>query len=321
MKRKFLKVFFSFFILAVIVYKLEIDFSFAVLSMQKPTFLIYGMLIPLFITPIIGNTRWKIFLKAQDVNESLLSLIKINFVSLFLGIWLPSSTGFDAFRIYLIEKRNRNAFGAGGASVIVERLMGFYILSLISIIGAFVATHHGLSKKIVFLTIAINVFILSLFIVLKNKKIYSLFMKFSRAEKRGHKLSTFLKQLYGSVNSFSYRKVITTAVPLIILFQTSTVFCGYLVFKAFGINHSFFYHLAFLPLIQIISIVPISFSGLGLREGSFVYFYGLIGTDSSISFIVSLIYYFILMLIPAFIGFIIYFFNNDIYRQNTNRVD
>ena len=95
-------------------------------------------------------------------------------------------------------------------------------------------------------------------------------------------------------------------VLLILLFQLSTIFCGYLIFRTFDVNLPFYFHLAFLPLIQIISIIPISISGFGLREGGFVYFYSLLGVDNGIAFTVSLLYYVILVITPAIVGMGLY---------------
>lgn len=65
-----------------------------------------------------------------------------------------------------------------------------------------------------------------------------------------------------------------------------------------------------MPLIYILSMIPLSISGLGIREGFFVYFYGLIGVEPSIVIAVSLINYLILSVVPALIGGIIYIFSD-----------
>jgi len=68
----------------------------------------------------------------------------------------------------------------------------------------------------------------------------------------------------------------------------------------------FYNHLAILPLIQIISIIPVSISGFGIREGSFVYFYRILGVNENIAFFASLLYFSLLVLTPALIGMILY---------------
>lgn len=320
MKINIIRLFISCTIIYLVIHNIKIDIANTFTLIERPHYLILCIIIPLFIIPLIGNNRWKVFLKIQGINEGFLSLVKINFVSIFLGILLPSSTGFDAVRIYMIEKRNKQKIGAGGASVVIERLMGFYLLSLLGVIGALVAQQHGVSSNVLFAAILINLSILSLFFVLSNKYLYIKLTNYLLKFKRRKIIVEYITSAYSAINRFPFKKVILLTVPLILLFQLSTIFCAFLIFKAFGIDTPLYYHLAFMPLIQIIAIIPVSISGFGLREGGFVYFYGLLGVNSNISFLVSLTYYIILMLIPAFIGMLIYVIGNDKYKSIKNEL-
>lgn len=320
MKNRLFRLFISFIILFIIIKNTNINFSSIFTLIKKPLYLVYAIAIPLFITPSIGNNRWKIFLKVQGINERFFSLVKINFISVFLGILLPSVTGSDAVRIYMIEKRNKQKIGAGGASVVIERLMGFYLLSLLGVIGALVARNHDVSSNILYAALITNIFIIFLFLFMSNKYLYSKLTNYLLKIKRGKKIIGYITSTYSAINSFPLKKVILLTVPLILLFQLSNIFCGYLIFKAFAIDLSFFYHLAFFPLISIILIIPVSISGFGLREGGFVYFYGLLGVDSNISFFVSLLYYLILTIIPAFIGMLLYVFGSTQFNSIKNEL-
>ncbi|OFX88783.1 MAG: hypothetical protein A2W99_04760 [Bacteroidetes bacterium GWF2_33_16] len=320
-KTRWIKFLIGFIIIAILVWSIDINLLSAFKSIKYLYFLGFALIIPLIINPIISNNRWKIFLKVQGIDEHFFSLVKINFVSVFFGILLPSSTGFDAIRIYIIEKRNKKQKGGGGASVVIERLLGFYILSVIGIIGSIFALKHQLSKDLLFSIIAINICITLVFIIFKNQFLFhKINILFSKV-KRFKRLNNYLSLLYSSLNSFPLKNVLLSTIPLILLFQFSSIICGFLIFKAFNVNIPFFYHLAFLPLISIISIIPVSISGFGLREGGFVYFYGLLGIDGNICFLSSLIYYFILMIIPAIIGFLIYVFGPDQFKIIKNELD
>ncbi|MDD4747582.1 MAG: lysylphosphatidylglycerol synthase transmembrane domain-containing protein [Salinivirgaceae bacterium] len=284
----------------------NVDFFDAVKSIEYPYFILLALIFPLIINPIISNNRWKIFLDIQGIHEKFFTLAKISFTSIFLGFLLPSSTGFDAIRIYQIEKRNKNKLGAGGASVIIERLIGFYLLSLLGIIGAWIAQLQGISISILYVTVVINVGLLLVFIALSSKKIHYFIVTHISKIKRGKKIADYFTSAYTSINNFPLKKVLIVSIVLILLFQLSTILCGYLIFRAFGVDLPFYYHLAFMPLIQIISIIPISISGFGLREGGFVYFYSLLGVGSGIAFTVSLLYYIILVITPAAVGMVLY---------------
>ncbi len=310
----FIKYVFALVVLTAIIYFFDLNVLLAFKSIHYKYYLLIALLIPLLFNPLISNNRWRIFLKVQGVNESFFSLVRINFVSIFLGLLLPSSSGFDAIRIFMIEKRNKQKLGAGGASVIIERFLGFYILSFLGIIGTLFVLEKGVSINILYFALLINISIIFVFILLKNQYLYSKIFNVLSKIKRFKRMVNYISLLYGYINSFPFRKVLLSTIPLILLFQLSGICCCFLIFKAFGVDIPFLYHLSFMPLILIISIIPVSISGFGLREGGFVYFYSLLGIDNNISFLVSLLYYFLQIVIPAFIGFLLYTFSSNQFK-------
>jgi hypothetical protein len=86
----------------------------------------------------------------------------------------------------------------------------------------------------------------------------------------------------------------------------SIFFVNYIIGIALGIHVSFFYFLAIFPIVTFISQIPITISGLGLRELSLVSLFGLFGVDPLKVFSMSLIGgVFIGGIFPALVGFIL----------------
>lgn len=303
-----LRITISLIILGTIIYYFDTNIFNAISQINNYNYILVALLIPLFIIPIISNNRWKLFLNLQGISEKFFTLVKINFISNFLGFLLPSSTGYDAIRMFMIEKRHKNKLGAGGASVIIERLLGFYLLSLMGVVGAIVAYNKGTEVGILFIAIFINAFISLVLILFKIKKLYKWSSNVLSRINKLKKTINYLDKLYAAINSFPINRTMFFTILLIFLFQLSCIICVFLIFKAFNTSISFYHHLAFLPLILILSIVPISISGFGIREGGFVYFYGLIGINGGISLLASLLYYSVLVLVPVTIGMILYIF-------------
>jgi glycosyltransferase 2 family protein len=318
-KFKYIKYAITIIIFFIVVYTIDDNILMTVKNIINPIYFYLSLTIPLIIIPLIVNNRWKLFLQIQGIEERFLTLAKINFISIFLGFLLPSSTGFDAIRIYQIEKRHKNKLGAGGASVVIERLLGFYLLSLMGVAGALFAYTRGTEVGVLIFAIFINLFVSVVLLLFKNKKLYNrvsgIFLRVNKLKKTVN----YLDKLYAAINSFPIDKTMFLTVPLILLFQLSSVLCAYLLFKAFGVDILFYYHLAFLPIILIISIIPISISGFGIREGGFVYFYGLIGVDGGIALLVSLLYYSVLVLVPAAIGMVLYLTGSTDIRKEKIR--
>jgi len=63
-------------------------------------------------------------------------------------------------------------------------------------------------------------------------------------------------------------------------------------------------------VIQIIALLPVSYAGLGFREGVFIYFYKLLNVPAEVSFSVSIIYFLLTLGIPAVGGGILLLYDN-----------
>lgn len=306
--KKYLKVAISLLILLVLGLTFDLDLPGVIRSLKAPEYLIVALVVPLIVNPLISNNRWSIFLQRQGINEPLGSLVRMYFSSVFLGALLPSSTGFDAIRMYMIEKRHPNKKGAGTAAVFIERLLGFYLLSLVGVTGAAWMVIQGGDFWLLISIGLVNLALALLFVIVFNRNLFRRTIGLLYQVKKARKLRTFLFASFSSVHRFPLRKTLPATIPLILLFQLSTIVLTYFLFLAFGIRVPFYYHLAYMPVIQIISIIPLSIAGLGFREGAFVYFYGILGVASGLAFTISILYYFYLLLIPAFVGWWIYLF-------------
>lgn len=74
--------------------------------------------------------------------------------------------------------------------------------------------------------------------------------------------------------------------------QTMEIMSVVLLTFAIGLKVNIIHFFIFMPIIWILTTIPISIGGLGVREGAFVFFLGQVGINSSHAIAVSLLYYF-----------------------------
>ena len=86
------------------------------------------------------------------------------------------------------------------------------------------------------------------------------------------------------------------------MYQINNILIAHFIFLAYDIHLPFSYHLALIPVIQILTILPVSLASLGYREGLFIYFYQLADVPQNISFSVSLTYFMLTGLTISLIG-------------------
>jgi glycosyltransferase 2 family protein len=62
----------------------------------------------------------------------------------------------------------------------------------------------------------------------------------------------------------------------------------WLLARGLGIEAPLLFHLIAVPIIEVIALVPISFNGIGLREGAYVFLYAQIGVAPEAALALSL---------------------------------
>ncbi len=273
-------------------------------------YLLLALLIPTIINPIIATNRWRSFLLELNIKESFLTLLKIQLKSQFIGLALPSTQGQDAVRMMMIGKKNPNKSGAAASTVIIERLWGFSLYLLFALVATILAKTLPERNKILLIIGSISLLLAFAFFILINQKILNKLQKIMPKFKIMNKVFKTLDEIQISITNFPVKKVFWKTSALIFLFQFLTIVCVALTFESLGTNTPFKAHLVFYPIIAIISILPITFGGFGIREGFFAYFYPLVGVAKDTSILASLLVYGLLILSPAIIGGVFFIYDN-----------
>lgn len=302
MWRHFIKIGISALLIAFLFWRLDVDFHALAHVIQAPLFLILAFAIPFSLMPLFSVNRWRTFLSVIGIRESFLRLWRINYIAQFQGIILPSTQGQDFFRIYHIEKLHPEFRGKAGSTVLVERLFGLFLLLLFCAAALpFAAQGNDLRScamilgMICFGVLSVVGFIFSPWCArLCNLRA----CKYAKLQK----ILEYIHRFHTSLVDFPYRKVLVSSVCFIAGFQFSTILIVDLLFRACGYDIPFGTHLALFPVICILSMMPITIGGFGVREGFFVYFYTKIGVAASAAFAVSVLDYFVVAMVPALFG-------------------
>ena len=282
--------------------RFELSFSKQSLNFLNPLWLIFPVYFAVIFIPILAASRWRILLFFVGINANIYKLMKINFVSIFWGTFLPSGDGFAVIRMYQIEKKFPASPGQASSSIILEKLFGFMHLCLFGFVFSFFI--NDFPQITVFRLILLG-FLLILLIVLAlliKTNLINSFQFLLKKFDRGSKISDYFRNLQDCLKNIPILKAILASSPLILLIQTISFLNVYLIFKTLDLDVPIIFILASMPIIQIISLIPVTLSGFGLREGAFIYFFSHIGIPVEIAFSVSIINFAVLTGLPAAIG-------------------
>jgi hypothetical protein len=246
----------------------------------KQVFIILkGMSLPAFITAILlyifaqfmSTLRWKLLLPGVLKIKRLFSLYMIGS---FFNTLLPGIIGGDAVKgFYLYQATGKGSLTF--ASIFMDRYLGFMaLIAICTIVFPFGYKYLQGSRMQWLLPFAVLSFIIA-----------SLLIFGLRLGKRIKILSGFYDYFHAYRNQ---RGVIGKAMLLSVLVQFSGFFTVYTLALGIGQHIPFLACLTFLPLIILFTTIPVSISGLGVREGAFVLFFGLIGIRPDVATAISL---------------------------------
>jgi uncharacterized protein (TIRG00374 family) len=242
-----------------------------------------------FIGYFFSAVRWFIFIKAYKLNVSFFEANKYVFVGLFLGLILPSGAGVDLVRFFYAQRNNLDRRAEVLSSIFVDRFVGVIALVCLALLGVYFGVEkiREVAKELIWIMLLLIGFFIFMLTPLFEKIILSLFGNVKRF-RMGERIQKLL-------NSFSLYKenkiVVISSFFISIIMQFFFGASAFFISKALGFNLNLVEIILITSAINFITMLPISFSGIGIREGGFIFFLSdKIGLEGAVA--LSLLYYF-----------------------------
>jgi uncharacterized protein (TIRG00374 family) len=217
---------------------------------------------------VLSAWRWQRVLLLFDVRVRIPALFSHSVVGLLVGNVLPSTIGGDVVRV----ARASNTVGSSEVSfgsVVLERLTGFVALPLLVFAG-FVIRPSLLDHAhawIALLIAVVTLVLLAVILVLAGHPRLA-----GRFAERGSWVR-FIGAVHRGVERMRREpRLIWPVLATALIFQISQILMFGLIFRALDLPVPIAAVVAFCPAVLMLQVLPISFSGLGVREGALVLF-------------------------------------------------
>lgn len=249
---------------------------------------------------VMSTYKWKMIARQQGIEASLLLLIKLNLIGLFYGTITPLWIG-DYIRIPYLKEDTRESFGKCTSTVLIDQSLEFAALFILALMGSIILINEFPSLFLVLFSFFFVFIFLALFF--KEKKRSKKFLKTLYRICIPKKLKPFMANefhsFYESIPSLKF-----LFVPLLIeIFSYILFFLQlYILALSFPISIPFISFILIYPIASLISLIPVTISGFGTREGTLIYLFSLYGIADETTVAISLGGYVVTMLIPSFIG-------------------
>jgi uncharacterized protein (TIRG00374 family) len=224
-------------------------------------YLLFAVLF-VFISYLSACLQWKQLLVTQNIKMTYVNLLRFYFVGCFFNNFMPGNVGGDLKKIYDINHNSEETVGAAVSATVLDRLCGLYVLCAFALAVGLAFFWKDPSQKYFLLPSMLIFLAFSL----------ALCMLFSR--RFGNLLfgkilyftSKRILHLHERFQAFRTKRLFAQLFVLSVLTQCLRVFSHYFCALSIGVDVAVSWYFYYIPLIAIVSALPISIGGFGPRE-------------------------------------------------------
>ena len=235
--------------------------------------------------------RWFVLLRPLEGKNlpPFRTILRIFFVSTFVGTFLPASIGGDAVRAYSLSN-HRVPIADSMASVVVDRMLGVLSVLLMALLGLALARDLAASRAVVFaLAITALACAVAAVLIFSNNADGVAERLFARLPwERARRAAT---SLFAAVRCYSnHHGALANVLVGSVSVQVLRVIQAYYMGVSIGMQQPLVTYFAFIPLILLIMFLPITTNGIGTGQAAFLWLFSRVGTPREQAFALSVLF-------------------------------
>jgi len=228
--------------------------------------------------------KWILLLRVKMKDISVRLLLRVQFISNFVGNFIPFNIGNDITRVVGVAKHSGNTLHPL-SSVIVERILGLVSLVIAVVLAVTVGMIRRasvISPHIAWTILgSVAVFACSGFVLWKARLIKKIIIPLV-GYRTAYRWINKMAEVYDACLSYGMHKDVILRVILISsMTWVNAILTTYVTALALGIDVPLIYFFLCIPIISFLSLLPISANGIGIMEGAFVFFFSQVGASTS----------------------------------------
>lgn len=244
----------------------------------NPYWLASGILL-LLLSVFLGALQWERLLAVQGLEMPATKLVRAYSLGMFLNFVLPSGVGGDVVRAVQVHRDTRSG-AKGVAATLLDRFAGLFTLALFaSMASGLLAMGHPdpLFRKLAVLTGIVAVSFCVASAVLFSRRVFGWIAPVARLLGEAPLIDKARNLRAAFLEYREHPVLVGQVVGLSVLTQFLRLLVHWCCAKAMGLPLDLAWILLFVPVVALISILPISVGGWGLREGTQKTFFSLPG--------------------------------------------
>ena len=269
----------------------------------------------LLLTNLAMSIRWSLLLQKFNMQQPILESLRYYLIGGFYGTVLPGLIGSDVVRLSLSSKQSSKSKALLTISILFERSCGIMVLLMMAATTAMFVPILLDGDQIIANVIswlAITIFILLALFLGIIKIGPDRWFTFSREKYSWKKKISILLGNFRSLTLCMLFFIILLSFIAHLFDILGTFFLA----KALNIEQSFSIFLLLMPIVYVLTILPISIGGIGMREGALTFFLVKAGVLASDAILLAFVIYFNRVLVGLVGGLIQLYDKNQQYEVN-----
>jgi uncharacterized protein (TIRG00374 family) len=274
-------------LLTFLLLRVDLRQSLSVLGRAQPGWLVVaaGLLLLVF---IMGTVRWQLRLRARGYRFSTWFLFRVYLSGLALNSVLPTALGGDVLRMAFTSVQPRPAEGV--SVVLVDRAVALVGLLTMALVSSVIVMAGSGRTDLLILSLAglalLGVMVAAVFpdgSYRRLARILGAIRVFGFGER--------LLRVLDGVRSFRDKgRAVTGAVGISLLIRVTYSLAWYALGLAAGANVPFLYYLLYMQLLSIVTMLPLSIGGVGIRENGFSLLMARVGMSGAHAVAIALLF-------------------------------
>lgn len=252
-----------------------------------------GFIVLLLVTKMLEDLlkafKWQHLLRLHDIRVKATEILHVDYVSRFLNLFAPSTISQDIFRFLGLSKAVPEKEDML-SSILMDRLLGMFSLVTFVAVGAVASLGNSPFSGTILALSAFTIGVLGLLLAaLFNRPLGDLTMRICRRFEDRRYLSFVARVVESLLRYRIHPSGMALVFGLSLMVQVLRIFLYFFAAQALGLSLPLQSFAFYTPIVTFLAMLPISISGLGVREASFAFFFTRIGVAPTEAFLIPAI--------------------------------
>jgi uncharacterized protein (TIRG00374 family) len=264
------------------------------------------VLVIYLLAQVIAVLRWIVLARPLGFENRFREMVVYYFIGMFFNLFAPSTVGGDVTRVYYLARNSREEQETSWRArtlqatiaVLADRAIGMTVLVWLGAVALAVFSSFAVPSAVRLATFAVALGLVAggvLLPILQRR------LPATRP--------SVLTKVRLALDSYQHRwTAVAQAVALSLIVHLVQAGMHVLIGRALHFDIPLSYCFILYPLVGTFAALPITFNGIGLREGGYLLLLGVIGIDSERAIAFGLLL-FLIVAIDSLVGGIVFIFN------------